>query len=100
MPKTLAALSLGVSKQQLYRWENSSPQIAEAVEAAEAEAVGIYLAYVAQAASRGQWQASAWMLERRWPELFGRLIAEHQGVGGGPVQIDLRLSFDGDSRSA
>lgn len=33
------------------------------------------------------WQASAWRLERRFPEKYGRRIQEVSGVGGGPIQL-------------
>jgi hypothetical protein len=33
-----------------------------------------------------QWQAAAWILERRYPEHFGRRQLEVTGSGGGPIQ--------------
>lgn len=40
----------------------------------------------------GEWQASAWLLERRWPQHFGRVDRHLIGVtgkGGGPLAEDL-----------
>lgn len=93
IPKGAAAESLGVRRQRLNEWERNSDLIADAIAAAESEAEGVYICYIAQAASKGQWQAAAWMLERTKPEKYGRLVTEHQGAGGGPVQVDVKLSF-------
>lgn len=36
------------------------------------------------------WQAAAWMLERRFPDLFARTIRQEiSGTGGGPVTVDM-----------
>lgn len=95
IPKGAAAEMLGVRRQRLNEWERGSDLIADALAAAEAEAEGVYVCYIAQAAARGQWQAAAWMLERTRPEKYGRLVMEHHGQGGGPVEVEVRLSFDG-----
>ena len=50
-----------------------------AVKAAEAETVAVWLAQMEKAAQSGQWQAAAWRLERRFPQLFGMMQAR-QGV--------------------
>lgn len=36
-------------------------------------------------ASLTQWQAAAWMLERRWASRWGRNTVEVTGAGGGPI---------------
>ncbi|HBJ82967.1 MAG TPA: hypothetical protein DDZ88_03645 [Verrucomicrobiales bacterium] len=41
----------------------------------------VNLSYIHQAASR-DWRAAAWMLERRFPDEFGREQIEHKGAGG------------------
>lgn len=33
-----------------------------------------------------------WRLERRWPELFGRVRHEHSGPDGGPIPTEVRVS--------
>ena len=38
---------------------------------AEAKAMDRYLATIQQAAFGGDWKAAAWILERRWPKLWG-----------------------------
>lgn len=35
-----------------------------------------------------EWKAAAWLLERRWPESYGRRdVMEHIGRNGAPIQI-------------
>jgi hypothetical protein len=44
-----------------------------------------------RAASKDAWQASAWRLERRFPERWGRVdrvVNEHMGPDGGPIQTE------------
>jgi len=43
-----------------------------AVKKAEADAIVRHVANIAKAAQDGQWQASAWWLERRYPAEYGR----------------------------
>lgn len=43
-----------------------------------------YLSFIRRAAQK-QWQAAAWMLERRWPEEWGRRRLEITGQDGEPV---------------
>lgn len=51
-----------------------------------------HLAVITRAAQRdGQWQASAWLLERRFPDEFGRRVVEVTGADGGPIQVEERL---------
>jgi hypothetical protein len=55
-----------------------SPYLAflEAVEKAEGEGAATWLAIIERAAKEGVWQAAAWKLERRYPELYGRRISQ------------------------
>lgn len=48
----------------------------EAIKQAEALAVTEALSDLRMAGSRGQWQARAWLLERRYPELYSRAATE------------------------
>jgi hypothetical protein len=83
-PLSVAAASVGVSTRTLNRWlehglvarpplravpddghERELPDDDEAIQKA-------LLGSVLAAARRGDWRASVWLLERRWPERFAR----------------------------
>lgn len=77
-----AAAYAGISRQTLNSWlavaeneagSNEAQQefLASIVEA-EARAVVNWLTQIEIAGRRGQWQAAAWKLERRYPQLFGK----------------------------
>lgn len=53
-------------------WCEQQPGFAARIEAAEAYAEIGHVANVFQAANKGAWQASAWWLERRHPDRWGR----------------------------
>ena len=58
-----------------------------AVEKGLADAMMQALDMVQSAMKDGKWQAAAWLLERRWPEKFGRQRHEITGADGGPVEV-------------
>lgn len=89
LPVTLAAAAAGIGRTTFYNWMNDA-KFAEQVEAAQARAVAPLLDRIRTAATNGQWQAAAWILERRWPGEFGRrdrLQTEHTGA---PLEIIVR----------
>jgi hypothetical protein len=60
------------------------------VEEADADAGRGALAAIVRAAQKGTWQAAAWLLERRWPEDYGRRTqVEMAGPDGGPLQVEI-----------
>jgi hypothetical protein len=62
----------------------------EAVEKARASAELRAVAQIQQAAATGQWQASAWYLERSYPQKWGRKdYTEITGEGGGAIKVDV-----------
>lgn len=67
----------GVTYTTMNEWENRFPEFADAVKNAVEVAKNDLIATI-QAASQpsgkspGQWQAAAWLLERRWPTEFAR----------------------------
>jgi len=71
--------ALGVSKQTWYNWLDKGSKaksglyrkLYEEVEKAESRAESRYVTIIAQAAEEN-WQAAAWMLERKYPERWGR----------------------------
>lgn len=80
LPLKLAAAAGGVSFNTFVRWRNdgSNPdgpphfrQFLNQLRQAEAEAAERYLALI-EKSGKTNWQAAAWILERRYPDLFGK----------------------------
>lgn len=69
--ETAAALA-GVSARTLYEWRDRIPQFSQGLKKADAGFQAQGVAAICKAGRR-QWQAWAWMLERRFPALFGRV---------------------------
>jgi hypothetical protein len=67
-----AAAYGGVHYDTLNQWRKTKPAFSEALESAEAGAVVALLAKIQQAAGEGTWQAACWILERRFPDAYGR----------------------------
>lgn len=66
-----SAIAGGISEETFYVWMKSKPEFSESVKKAEAEAEARNVAIINQA-GKTSWQASAWWLERRRKEDFGR----------------------------
>lgn len=80
LPYKLAAAAGGVSYNTFVRWRNdgSNPdgpphfrQFLNQLRQAEAEAAQRLVGLIEKAGNT-QWQAASWMLERRYPDLFGK----------------------------
>lgn len=82
-----AANYAGVGLATFNEWRDRYPEFAEAVEAAAGAAVTACMAKIQKAATEGSWQASAWILERRHPDRYGRTRVELTGAEGGPVAV-------------
>lgn len=67
-----AARLAGVDQGTLENWIGRYSGFSSAVEKAEAEAEASHVANIVQAATSGSWTASAWWLERRRHEDWGR----------------------------
>lgn len=60
----------------------------DAVQKAESEAQVVLVSRIQAAATAGNWQAAAWMLERRHPDEWGRRDrVDHAGVPGAPIEL-------------
>ncbi len=93
----------GIGKSTLYRWLETAradeeagrqtvfTEFAEAVATAEAELEGSALEKIRAAAENPKnWTASAWLLERRFPERWSlRNRLQVTGADGEPVQIKI-----------
>ena len=83
LPYAMAALAAGVPERTFYSWKSKADaqpesiyaRFVQALKEAEAEGARNLLGIIRGAAmgrGKGQWQAAAWILERRHPEAFGR----------------------------
>jgi transposase len=93
-----AAARAKVTKQTFREWrrrgEAGAPGDEDYIKFVEelryAEGEGVYAAMIRVRAGKPGWQASAWMLERRYPQDYGRINRselEVSGPGGGPVTM-------------
>lgn len=77
----------GITRETFNEWRKQYPDFSDAVEEAAGQAVVANMAKIQKAATEGSWQASAWILERRHPDRYGRTRVELTGAEGGPVAI-------------
>lgn len=91
----LASLYAGLNRDTVQEWarkgRNQEKGIYHdfSVALKEAEGKGLVgcLLTIRKAAPK-QWQAAAWLLERRYPDVFGRVRLEHTGKDGKPIQTE------------
>ena len=74
-----ACVVAGISSRQYRRWRQLAEQVVEPyasrwseIQKSEAQAVVRNLFNIQNAANSGTWQASAWILERKYPDKFAR----------------------------
>ena len=101
-----AARMAGIHKSTLYRWlekgredrdnevESLYADFCDAMEKSRAEAEGMYLNSIKTAASRGQWQAAAWWLERSFDKWSKPSKLQISGDEEEPVKINIKYSGD------
>lgn len=92
-----AAAMAGITESSYYLWiergeadieagkTTTYSEFSEAIKRAKAEGEQIDLDHIADAAGKGNWQAAAWRLERRFPTKWGKqdkLQLEHSGKIG------------------
>lgn len=75
----LAAKAGGISYETFNEWRKEFSEFSESVNSAEAAAAQQWLKQIDKAARDGSWQAAAWKLERRYPQMYGRQVQEHTG---------------------
>ena len=97
-----AASAAGIDKTTLYDWLKRGAvepgiyrEFSNAVQKAMGESEMTDVARINKAASEGQWQASAWRLERKFPARWGRKDRiEHSGADGGPIKATVVSVID------
>jgi len=70
-PKEIAAQAIGITRTTFYRWMHNGNGFSDSIKKAESEAINLYVLRI-QKAGEHSWQANAWVLERRYPELFAK----------------------------
>lgn len=76
----MAAAAAGVSEDTLSRWRRNRPGLQAEMDQAEAQGAVKALEQIRAAAQGGAWQAAAWMLERRYPNEYGRRTPAAENV--------------------
>lgn len=97
LPYATACALSGIADTTFVNWRNraetepDSPYVGfmRAVKEAEAEAERANVKRIRSAADNGQWQAAAWILERRHPDKWGRTDRQEQQHSG-QVEIVVR----------
>jgi hypothetical protein len=88
VPRKLAAQLLHVDYLTFRRALESDDGFRSEVLAAEAELARRCLAAVVKAAD-GDWKAAAWLLERKWPQFFGK-VERHEPESSTPKTLTLQ----------
>ena len=97
LPYSTACALAGIAETTLHNWrlkgeqDPDSPyfEFLRSVKEAEAEAEAANVKRIRSAADNGQWQAAAWILERRHPDKWGRTDRQEQQHSG-QVEIVVR----------
>jgi len=90
-PKMIAAQASGVSIDSFNRWVQKDSHFASLVREAESVAVVERLSSIKRAASRGDWKADTWILERTQREIFGSNETKSNALA---VQINIHRDSD------
>jgi hypothetical protein len=81
-----AAEKLRVHHSTAGRWRKELPEFDTAILAAEAEFIDSQIANI-RTAAKTSWQASAWLLERKWPAFFAQPQVQFN-MPGARIQVD------------
>ena len=76
-PNKSIAAALGIHEATFYRWVGTPKtanqrELSESLKKAEADYDNALLGIIAKAAQERDWKAAAWLMERRYPELYAR----------------------------
>lgn len=104
LPYASAAAYAGIGIRTLRQWmrqgeRGDAPELArffQEMEEAQAKAEMYHMTNITGHAKQ-DWKASAWLLERRWPEKYGRHRVEVTGADGRPVDVRHGVLPDDDT---
>lgn len=95
------AKALGISESTFYRWVSTPStererELSESLKKAEADYKNALQGIIAKAAQERDWKAAAWLLERKYPDEYGRkfLDARISGRIGVGVTKEARAEMD------
>ena len=94
------AKALGISESTFYRWVStpsteSEQELSESLKKAEADYKNALQGIIAKAAQERDWKAAAWLLERKYPEEYGRRMLDLKGdIGVKTISADTRAEVD------
>jgi len=102
LPYDTACALAGITYQTFLNWMRAGEaagsgkffEFFEEVKKAEAIAESIHIKNIKDAGKNGIWQADAWMLERRYPEKWGKkeqVKQEISGPEGAPLQVQFEI---------
>ena len=71
------AKAVGIAESTFYKWTNTpksdrQEELSEALKKAEADYKNALQGIIAKAAQERDWKAAAWLLERKYPDEYGR----------------------------
>lgn len=71
------AKAVGISESTFYRWvstpkSDNQRELSESLKKAEADYKNALLGIIAKAAQERDWKAAAWLMERKYPDEYGR----------------------------
>lgn len=97
---SVAAQAAGISESTYYSWmargrkskSGKYVQFLEAIKEAESFGQVYHLQKIRKAADDGTWQASAWILERKYPQLWGRNRETVKVDLKGEIQSNMKVS--------
>lgn len=80
----LACQYAGMDESTFYRWMQDDSEFRNSIKEAEGAGAVELLMLIKRQAHEGSWQAGAWILERRYPEQYGRRAVDvkHSGNVG------------------
>ena len=90
----IAAQCAGIGVTTMRDWLRDKPMFAEAVREAEAYGAVLMLERITAAAKEGTWQAAAWLLERRYPDMYGRFPENARRAADGDTVSEVRIVID------
>lgn len=87
-----AAELAGIAEATLYNKCNSDLEYLKSLKAAQIEFKKLHVKNITTSANNGTWQASAWMLERKFNKEFGlKTVTELQGSDDNPLKIQIQI---------
>lgn len=90
----IAAQCAGIGVSTMRDWLRDKPMFADAVREAEAYGAVLMLERITTAANEGTWQAAAWLLERRYPDMYGRFPENARRAAVGDSVDEVRVVID------